>query len=548
MTDALYDQTTGENYDTFDLTKTVDIRICSGLSSHTVIAPCAGTLAATGERTYLSGMVEYGSEESIWDNSGVVDLSGKVIMSDTGTFELRDGMTYILDGATVFMTGYRTTSALGEWTVEAPYGTTIEMDGGSFNGVLPETVGGAPVGFMLGGIDFVSDAPLAFDVNNVQFNGIASMSAYNGDWATGSWAGLSAYEVEEFEVTNSVFNHYRGFRAEWANVIWQEDMCMRLSGGDGGLIDNNIFNDCTVGIFFDQSDWLEDTSQLGSPDDRVTQQMHDDNGSDQFVISNNVFQGGAGFSIWSYWDADADEMVVNNNDMNCNSCEGHVVIYGDSSLGPNIHDNVMRNGEYGVQTVSSTTRGVTGPQLVKVADNQFFKQSHPYSLMEEMLTLQANQISDSMGGITATGFDKPTESITSLVAGINTGRAVNGQFVNFVSGDYSQTIDYTLALGDELQLAFTCGYAYCGEPEIDYKEPGVAGWTNWDPRFRLVPHNTILQTPGNYKFRMYDSYGDGPQGAILEVFKADLPGTWSSTVLIPPNPSTWACTGFFRLY
>ena len=61
-------------------------------------------------------------------------------------------------------------------------------------------------------------------------------------------------------------------------------------GGDGGLIDNNIFNDCTVGIFFDQSDWLVDSSQLGSPDDRVTQQMHDDNGSDQFVISNNVFQ------------------------------------------------------------------------------------------------------------------------------------------------------------------------------------------------------------------------------------------------------------------
>ena len=174
-------------------------------------------------------MKEYGSEEALWDVSGTVDLSNKIIMSDTGTFELRDGMTYVLDGSTIFMTGYRTLDALGEWTVEAPYGTTIEMDGGSFNGVLPETAGGAPVGFMLGGIDFVSDAPLAFDVNNVEFNGIASMSAYNGDWATGSWAGLSDYEVGEFEVTNSVFNHYRGFRAEWANTLWQEDMCMRLS-------------------------------------------------------------------------------------------------------------------------------------------------------------------------------------------------------------------------------------------------------------------------------------------------------------------------------
>jgi len=544
LTDALYDQATGENFDTFDLTKTVDIRICSGLSTHTVVAPCAGTMASTDERQYTSGMMEYGSEESLWDVTGTVDLSNKVIMSDTGTFELRDGMTYILDGSTIFMTGYRTLDALGEWTVEAPYGTTIEMDGGSFNGVLPETAGGAPVGFMLGGIDFVSDAPLAFDVNNVEFNGIASMSAYNGDWATGSWTGLSDYEVGEFEVTNSVFNHYRGFRAEWANTLWQEDMCMRLSGGDGGLIDNNIFNDCTVGIFFDQSDWLVDSSQLGSPDDRVTQQMHDDNGSDQFVISNNVFQGGAGFSIWSYWDADADEMEVANNDMNCNSCEGHVVIYGDSSLGPNIHDNVMRNGEYGVQTVGSTTRGVTGPQLVKVANNQFSDQTVSSVFIDGGdADVTGNQITDSMGGITASGFDKPTEIITSLVAGINTGRAVNGQFINFNSGDYSQTIEYNLAAGDELQLIFTCGFAYCYEPEIDYKEPGVAGWTNWDPSGSSGAYGTILQTPGTYKFRMYDSYGDGPQGAMLEVYKGDL-GTWSSSAsLVPANPSTWACTG-----
>ena len=61
--------------------------------------------------------------------------------------------------------------------------------------------------------------------------------------------------------------------------------------------------------------------------------------------------------------------------MNCNSCEGHVVVYGDTSLAPNVHDNIMRNGEYGVQTLGSTTRGVTGPQLVKVTDNEFISQT-----------------------------------------------------------------------------------------------------------------------------------------------------------------------------
>ena len=551
LTDQLYDQATGENYDTFDLTKVVDIRICSSSSQHTVVAPCAGTLGATETRTYLSGMVEYGSEESISDASGTVDLSNKVIMSDTGTFELRDRTTYVLDGSTVFMTGYRTLESLSEWTVEAPYGTTIEMDGGSFNAILPETPSGAPVGFMLGGIDFVSDSPLSFDVNNVQFNGIASLSAYNGDWATGAWGGLSDYQVGEFEVTNSVFNHYRGFRAEWTNTLFSEDMCMRLSGGNGGIIDGNLFNDCTVGIFFAQSDWLVDNSYPGFTDTRVTQDMHEDNGSDQFVISNNIFRGGSGFNVWSYWDADADQMQVNNNDMNCNSCEGHVVVYGDSSLGPVIHDNVMRNGEYGVQTLGSTTRNVTGPQLVKVTDNEFISQTVSSVYIDGGdADIVGNTITDSMGGITALGFDKPTETVTTLVAGVNTGRAVNGQFVNFVSGSESlPAVSYNLGIGDELQLVVTCGDSWCNEISIDYKEPGQAGWSNWNvgggsgttTAYDTFDFGTIFQTPGVYKFKMKDSYGDGPQGAMLEVFKGDT-GTWSTgtgPMPVPTSTSSW---------
>ena len=205
----------------------------------------------------------------------------------------------------------------------------------------------------------------------------------------------------------------------------------------------------------------------------------------------------------------------------------------------------MRNGEYGVQTVGSTTRGVTGPQLVKVKDNQFFDQTVSSVFIDGGdADITGNTITDSMGGITAKGFDKPTEIVTALVAGINTGRAVNGQFINFVSGDFSQTIDYTLASGDELQLVFTCGYAYCGGPEIDYKEQ-VAGWTNWDPSGSSGAYGTILRDLGNYKFRMYDSYGDGPQGAMLEVFMGSQ-GTWSTgtgPMPVPTTTSTWGCAG-----
>ena len=84
-------------------------------------------------------MVEYGSEEALFDASGVVDLSNKVIMVDTGVLELRDGMTYNFDDSIIMQTGYETIYNLGQWYSEEPYGTVIEMDGGSVNVLTPES-------------------------------------------------------------------------------------------------------------------------------------------------------------------------------------------------------------------------------------------------------------------------------------------------------------------------------------------------------------------------------------------------------------------------
>ena len=108
----------------------------------TVVESCAGTFADTDARTFTDSieMVEYGSEEALSDASGVVDLSNKVIMVDTGVLELRDGMTYNLDGAIIMQTGYETIYNLGQWYSEEPYGTVIEMDGGSVNVLTPEFV------------------------------------------------------------------------------------------------------------------------------------------------------------------------------------------------------------------------------------------------------------------------------------------------------------------------------------------------------------------------------------------------------------------------
>ena len=534
--DDPYNSGTGVNYQTYSLTDVVDVRICSNSNMHTVVANCAGTMADTDTRTYTSGMVEYGSEEAIQDISGTVDLSNMVIMSDTGSYEMKDGTTYNLDGSTILMTGYMGLYNIGQWTVEQPYGTTFSMDGGSVLGIYPASPSGAPIGYALGGLGGFSDAPLSFDVNNVDFNGIATMSAFAGDYASSSsWSGMSAYNVGQFEVTGSSFSHFRGFNSLYANVIYDVDTCIRLAGGNGGLIHDNVFNDCTAAIMFKQSDWLVDSSNpnTGATDDRYTQTPHPVNGSQLFTISDNEFSGGSGFNIWVYHDANADQLTITNNDMNCNACEAHIAFYDETSVAPIISGNTMRNGDYAVTTKDT--------QLVTIDSNTISNIEVAAVYVDGGdADVTGNTITDSLGGIRVEGLTKPTEQVTYLVAGINTGMPQSTttpfSFRNFLYGSYSDELSYTLQSGDELMMDFTCG-SYCYESTIQYKGAGQS-YQTWNPSGSTknsLADGLLFTAPGVYKFKMLDSYGDGPNGGSFRVFKA-ASGTW--TVGTAGGPAT----------
>ena len=114
---------------------------------------------------------------------------------------------------------------------------------------------------------------------------------------------------------------------------------------------------------FKQSDWLVDDSNpnTGATDSRFTDQPHPVNGSKQFTIDNNEFNGGTGINIWVYNDANADQMTISNNDMNCNACEAHIAFYDETSVAPIITGNTIRNGDYAVTTKDT--------QLVTVDSN-----------------------------------------------------------------------------------------------------------------------------------------------------------------------------------
>ena len=142
------------------------------------------------------------------------------------------------------------------------------MDGGSVNVLTPESPSGQPVGLSIGGKLWTTDSPVGFNVHDVQFNGIASISAYNGNYeqGTGDWTGYTNYEVPTFSLTDSYLRHYRGYRPEFQNVLYDVDMCVRIGGGNYGVISGNSFSDCTVGVFFDESDWNDVNPAQGNRD------------------------------------------------------------------------------------------------------------------------------------------------------------------------------------------------------------------------------------------------------------------------------------------
>ena len=165
----------------------------------------------------------------------------------------------------------------------------------------------------------------------MQFNGIASISAYNGNYelGTGDWTGYSDYEVPVFSLTDSYLRHYRGYRSEFQNVLYDVDMCVRIGGGTNGVISGNSFSDCTVGVYFDQSDWNEANPSQGSRDTSIA---HTAIGADAYTVTNNVFNGGSGFNVWFGADSSADSAVISDNTMNCDSCIAHVSIYDGDVL------------------------------------------------------------------------------------------------------------------------------------------------------------------------------------------------------------------------
>ena len=339
LTDTASDLTSN-NYESFAMVNPIDARVCGTDSDYVMVAPCAGTLSASSSRTYSNGMVEYGDVEGFQDGTSTLDLTGKAVMIDTGSLELKDGVNYIFDNAIIFDTGYTTEYGVGvaQWKTEVPYGSTVTMNGGEINGLYPKTANGEVIGLIIGGLQGPQEGALNLDIDGVTLNNIAGLATGTGDRTSSSFSGsFNTYLPSIVNIENSFINHYRGYFF-YPTLYTELDYCVRLKGVSSATISGNTFSDCTVGVNFGESDWVSTTS--------IT---HEQIGSDNVVIDGNTFLGASGYNILAWADADADLTEITNNVMTCNTCI-HIRYLDDTSVMPTIEGNTFNGGTWGVYT------------------------------------------------------------------------------------------------------------------------------------------------------------------------------------------------------
>ena len=538
LDDQPIDSTTSTNYDAFSLIDQIDVRICGTDSNYVMVSPCAGaagTLSASGSRTYNAvngvSMVEYGDEEGLHDGTTSMDLTGKAIMIDTGTLELRDGVTYTFDNAVVFDTAYSTQYGTGiaQWLSDYPYGTTLKMHGGEVNGLYPKTANGDVVGLVIGGLQGANENALNLDIDGVSFNNIIGLATGAGDRDSFSSGSLNTYTPSTVEVKNSFISYYRDLGIT-PTLFSDADYCLRLGGVDSATISGNTFANCVLSVAFVDEYY-----------DAVSTTTHTVLGSNNVVIDDNTFVGTVGINVMAWADSDTDGLVLSNNEFTCSTCS-HVRFQdttGLTSFNPTIDDNVFNGGAYGVNT--------DGVERVMINDNTFNNQADfAIRALGGDFNVEGNEINNpGQYAIYAESLDKPLEIAIRSVAGVNSGNPViPGQYINWPGDECTRAtrpcespdIFATNAAGQELNLELIAG-RYANELRVYITAPD-GSLTIWNPISEVdgelsTDAGITLDQTGLYVFYLLDTWGDGPNGGGFTVLQSDA-GAWSSNTNLLP--------------
>jgi len=175
--------------------------------------------------------------------------------------------------------------------------------------------------------------------------------------------------------------------------------------------------------------------------------------------------------------------------------------------------------------VGSSPNGISGDLSVAIPEGKVVKGID--------LSLSANvwPVSSAFSWDSSADFDHSLTSYygvevnSSELTLLNTDPTVIGTIGGW-SGTQSAVKSIVLT-GGEMSMIYTCSAIYCYETSIKYKVPGSSSWIEWKSTSSMANNQVyrsatetpplVFTTIGTYEFQVFDSWGDGPNGGVLDI-------------------------------
>ena len=465
------------NTESIALTQKINHRVCYGFTStaYTTVATCSGSFSTTGSRTLDDGsggtVTEYGYYGGI-----STSLTNEVVMVDTGYMYFNGGTDYNFNGTTMLTTGAYDFVGASRYYSKSPGGAGLYMNDGGIYGVAVDDDSGESYAIELG-YYFYNFAH--FVMNNTVLSNIATIDIANGY----NYYNNYNWEVEDLALTNSTITHYKGYTS-LNNAIEVTDICMQISGGDGGVISGNTFNNCGVGVMLERATYYNYHNGVV--------------GADNITISDNTFNdGGEIADIWAYTNGDADFATISGNTFNSgDTSNGAIAFYPGNHEGAVITDNTINTLANGVYMVNALDFEVSDNTINGNGDA-----SHAgIDINGGYGDVTGNTLIDADGGIVLDSMTNPPAPTSSLCT---------IRSYSYSSGPTTCTV--TLAAGKTMAVNIqTDSWGYEASITIDKPDGTQDSWpTNTFASNTAYEPLATYTDAGSYTLTLRDSYGDG---------------------------------------
>ena len=421
---------TSGNTATVELIDEFDHRVCYYFTSasYNYVNRCAnGWSSTTSSRVFSNGLEEHGYYYGSVDGT---DFTGDAVMVDAPNWYL-GGDTYEWNSTTLIWTGSWATTDLSRMIPRYNQEVNMYVHNSTIMGMSVNDDGD------LAGIDFgYMYYSMNVDANNTDFNGIASIIGAIG------YGYYSEYELDFFNVRNSTITHYKGW-SPLNNAIQVQDMCMRINGGEGNIIENNTFIDCAVGIEMTRSPyyWSHSSYEIGADNITIQYNTFEDGGETSdirfypsanvegaMVVGNTINNTLGGNSAISAWDSTIEDLTIKDNTIRgftedgiyLNDIKGFEVsgnemygpgedsaaIYANGGYG-DIMDNVIVDSDIGILMSEASQPVGTTTNLCQIDGNYGYGDSCTFNFAGNGTTLVIDIETDSWGYEISLEITKP---------------------------------------------------------------------------------------------------------------------------------------------